>query len=154
MASAFVDVFGGVLVNLLLYAFPGSTRVGAAREMLLRKSCWCIMGDLAALKLKVIHHLGSGAPSYAAVAAAYALIETHLVDLGGVKCSGLVRLEQLERFNKSMKWQPDSPGRRMTVAEASAFVSRLVLALPSGGRKRRSRRSSSSNRTSSEGNKA
>ncbi len=87
--------------------------------------------------------IASRPPSYESAAAAYAMIDRGLSHIGGVAGTGVVLPAQLARFTRSLEWRPDSPGRRMTVSEALAFVDRLARASeavavgrPLGGRGR------------------
>jgi hypothetical protein len=66
--------------------------------------------------------------SFESAAIAFDLIERRLASLGGVENTGVVLPGQLARFRRSLDWQADSPGRRMTIAEATAFLERLARA--------------------------
>jgi hypothetical protein len=86
------------------------------------------MKDVSTLSTSVRSALESGPNSYELAAKAFDLIERSVAPLGGVAQTGVVLPSQLERFKRSLRWQVDFPGRRMTVSEAMAFVDRLARA--------------------------
>lgn len=84
--------------------------------------------DAANLSSLVREAISSRPPTYESAAVAFALIERSVSHLGGVAGAGVVQSGQLARFMRSLDWQSGSPGRRMTVSEALAFVDRLARA--------------------------
>jgi hypothetical protein len=80
------------------------------------------MKDGKGLAALVQSALASVPPSFESVGVAFEIIKLGGTHLGGVANAGLVLPGQLARFKRSIDWRSDSPGRRMTIPEAPAFI--------------------------------
>lgn len=76
---------------------------------------------------RIQEELDSQAVGMEAAEAAFALIKKAARKHGGIEKLGVAPRKQLERFERSLAWTESSTGRRMTVAEAYAFVKRLAM---------------------------
>ncbi len=87
-----------------------------------------IAEDAASLSSLAREAISSRPPTFKSAALAFDLIERSVSHLGGVASAGVVQPGRLARVMRSLDWQADSPGRRMTISDALAFVDRLPRA--------------------------